>query len=301
MSDAKGCFKYSCLGCLGVLAILAISVGLTALFAWHHSGKREVVDVAQAARDSLSTSQAHFAGGRPGRVVLVMRGAGFTLEPAAPGDGPGVEAHYDRTSYELTDSFTVQPDSSWTYRVTFRRTIPALQAALASLFSGGDEPTVKVLLPRDVPFALEADVRQGGLEGELGGLWLTDADLRFKQGGFSLSVGEPLREPLERLAIQGSMGGCELRRLGNASPHSLDIDCRMGGADVDLRGDWRCDSDVRLAIHMGGMSVTVPDGVETEGVLVDGGAGLRESHPEVPLPVLRFTTEQGMGEIDFSR
>ena len=82
----------------------------------------------------------------------------------------------------------------------------------------------------------EIRLRQGGFEAELGGLWLTDADIVFRKGGFSLDISEPLKEPLQRLKINGAMGGFEADNLGNASPKVVDVQCRMGGAEIDLRG-----------------------------------------------------------------
>ena len=138
---------------------------------------------------------------------------------------------------------------------------------------------------------------QGGAQVELGGLWLTTADLVAEMGGIELSVDKPMRAPMEHMAISFSMGGGEIVSLGNASPRTLDVDCKMGGADIDLRGLWVRDCDIRLAIGMGGMSVYVPDEVEIRGI-EKSRYGLRPRDPEVPVPILSFSVSESMGEIE---
>ena len=129
------------------------------------------------------------------------------------------------------------------------------------------------------------------------GLWLTEAEIIFKKGGFSLDVSEPLREPLQRLKIHGYMGGFEADHLGNASPRILDVNCRMGGAEIDLRGQWANDCDLDLSVRMGGMAVLVPEDIRVQGVpAID--AGPLSENPEVPVPTLNFRLNQKMGEIE---
>ena len=74
---------------------------------------------------------------------------------------------------------------------------------------------------------------------------------------------------------------------GNASPAILDVNCRMGGADIDLNGDWRNDSSIDLSIRMGGMSVLAPRGLRIEGVPTIPTRGIA-TEQEVPVQTLRF-------------
>jgi len=150
--------------------------------------------------------------------------------------------------------------------------------------------------------ALDIDVKQGGFDGELGGLWITSADIDYGMGGFTLSVNEPLREPMQSLKVKGSMGGFEGKHLGNASPRAVDVDCSMGGAELDLRGLWRQDCDLRLNASLGGMEVRLPEGVRVEGLAdPDSARILARADSEVPLPVLRFASTSSMGEIEIKR
>ena len=292
--DLKGCLKPTCLGCLGLLVILIIVIGITAAVAWRGAEKQRLEDRELAAAEAAPTD-AFITG--PGRVILDLGQGEFTIGSAAPGEGIQVKARFDQETHELLDEYKILPDSTWVYRVGYRRTIPALQAILQAIFSEHTESRVEVYLPPDLPIVLEIHVKQGGCEVDLGGLWITEADINFKQGGFELDVSEPLHEPLERMTVIGRMGGFDTRRLGNASPRTLVVDCRMGGASIDLRGEWLRDSNITARVSMGGMAIMVPDDVEVRGTDVEG-SRLRTRDREVPLPVLTISTQAQMGEVE---
>ncbi len=302
--DKTSWWKIGCFGCLGVIGLGALIVGVSALVAWRGLETEQIEE--QFLERDLPVAAAGVEGGEEsgslertdlpsGRIILELTEAGFEIEPGAPGEGMRIESEYDTKSYALEDSLEIHDDGSWTYRVRFERKVSGMVAMLRGIM-GGEDPIVRIYLPVDVPFGLELDLEEGGAEIELGGLWITAADIRCNKGGIELSLDEPLREPMERLTISGSMGGIEARRLGHASPAEMDIRFRMGGAELDLTGDWRQDSDIRLDVTMGGMEVHVPDDVAVEGA-GGRGRGIRSGSPEVPLPTLRFTVSSRMGEI----
>ena len=304
MSENRGCLKTGLFGCLGIIVILTVLVGSTALVAWNRSGKVHIEDKVLTPESAGASTEVKGAKvtevpAGTGRVVLDLSQGEFEIHPDQPGRSVRVEATYDSEVYLLEDYFESFPDSSWVYGVRSQRTISGLHALFRQLMSGGDSPRIDVYLPAGVPLELLIIVKEGGFEAELGGLWITKADFRYKKGGFSLSIDEPLQEPMESLTISGSMGGFEAERLGNASPRVLDVKCRMGGADIDLRGSWSRDADIRLDVSMGGMSVRVPDNVQVQGLETYTGA-LKVENDEMPLPVLRFSVKEKMGEIEIS-
>ena len=294
----RSCLKTGLFGCLGLLLIVLLVVGVTTLVA-SRGVKRQRVE--EQSLPPVAVSRAEQAPVTGGRLILDLADGDFEIMPAAPGEGVSVEARYDQESYALADSFETLPDS-WIYRVRFWRTISGLQDLMQAILGGDTDTWVHIYVPPDVPIELEINGAEGGMEAELGGLWIKQAEIHFEKGGFSLSVDEPLREPMQSLSIRGRMGGFEAVELGNASPRSLVVDWKMGGADVDLRGDWLQDCNVRFTLSMGGMSVTVPREVDVQG-LADSGIRLRPANPEVPgsPPMLYFSVSQKMGEVDFTR
>ncbi len=300
MATKKGVFKSCMFGCLGILVFGLLFTGVAALMAWRSVGDQDI----QEADNTPAASEAFTERtGAPGRVILKLGQAEFRILKSDPGEGLRVEARYDREAYSLEDQFVRADDGTWTYALEFESTIPGMQSLFRSIMGADTKTYVYVYLPPDAPIALELYVEKGGFEAELGGLWLTEADITFHQGGFSLDIDEPMREPMERLRIKGAMGGFDARRLGNASPRTLDVTCRMGGADIGMGGEWAQDCDASLSISMGGMSVRVPEEIELE-YGGEGGSGFERVEPgerEVPRPRLRLDVTQKFGEVEVRR
>lgn len=303
MGEKRGCFKTGCLGCLGVLAIGAVFIGITAIVAMRGAGNKDVVDrEISAVPDSLvavgQADEAILAAG--GKLVLMLSQGEFEILPAPAGETLTIKANFDDDIYNLEHKLETLPDSTWVYQVRFYRTIGGLQALMRQLVGGGHENSIQIYIPQDVPIELVIDSSEGGFEAELGGLWLTSADIKFAKGGFALEISEPLHEPMESLMIHGNMGGFEAEGIGNASPRVMGVRCSMGGAEIGLNGNWLNDCDAHISVKMGGMAVIVPDDVIVEGVEVGGGS-IHPSESEVPIPVLRLSLSQSMGEIEVVR
>jgi len=232
-----------------------------------------------------------------GRVVLDIGQCELHVKPGPPGEPARVDAKFDPNAYELSERFDEgDQDKGWTYEVEFQRTsISSFMEALSRLMRGAS-PKVVVYLPPDVPYDLELTVSQGGGEIELGGLWLTNVDVDFMQGGADVSFSDPLRYPAEKLRFEFSMGGGDVRRIGNASPRVVDIEIGMGGGDIDFRGEWQRDATISIDQSMGGVSVRLPDNVEIRGLRRR--VSETPSGDEVQRPVLTFNVSSKMGGID---
>lgn len=283
-----GWLKWGCAGCgalLGLVVLIVLGVGG---FAWRMARSQKVED--QVLTHDLPAPPEAPAGGAPAappadqgagaalegsvaRVVLDLSHAEFRIEPAKEGEPLRVEARYDASSYELREATERPEGGPWTYRVTFRRSAPGL-LVLASRLFGAASPEVTVFLPPGSPIVLEIQLQDGGMEGELDGLWLQAAEVDLRRGGLVWSIDEPLRAPVDHLSVHASMGGVVLSGLGNASPRRLDLDVHMGGVQLDLRGRWTADADVRITSRMAGGVVRLPEDVRVLGL----------SLQQIPLP-----------------
>jgi len=314
MAEQKsGCgkvFKFGCLGCLGLLILMLVLFGLIFGFAWSSVQNQEVEK--QELRQILTAQEPIGIEDGPaevptefvapqepaGRVVLDLRNTVFTIRPAQPGDPLEVKAEFDVNDYELSQSFE-EGDEGWVYEVGFRRTSDSYLMSVLKEMLGGSKPKVKVYLPLDVPYDLELDVLQGGAEIELGGLWLTNADISFLQGGGAVEISDPLHAPIEYLGIDFTQGGGAVEGVANASPRILEAGFSMGGGYLDLSGAWQRDAEIDISQSMGGVSVQLPLDVIIRGLgrhdtKLDG-------EDESELPVLRFSTSSNMGELEFMR
>ncbi len=308
MSGPKGCFKSCAIGCAAFAALLVIGGVIVSTMAWkalNGDGDRRPAATSAASATAGAVSEpmgaraARLTTMHGGTVRLVLGEGEFHLRPAAPGEGLHARAEYDTSMHRLTERFTVLPDSTWEYHLDCRQV--GSGSFLRQIF-GGERTNAKVTvyLPPDVPVDLDLQARRGGCEADLGGLWLRTGNIQFDQGGIEVEFSSPLREPMESLRLQARMGGIDAGRVGNASPRRLEVDCAMGGADVDLRGAWRGDCDARASARMGGVALKVPAEMQVEGHGASG-ATLARSNPEVPAPVLRLTATAKMGEVEIVR
>jgi hypothetical protein len=273
MPQPKGCLKSCALGCAGFAALLVIGGVIISTLAWKAlnggDDKRPLAEnavstVVGAVNEPMSARAARLTTTQGGRVRLVLGEGEFRLRPAGPGEGLHARAEYDSTRHRLTELFTVLPDSTWEYHLDCRQV--GSSSFLKQLFGGErNNAKVTVYLPAEVPIDLVLEGRRGGCDADLGGLWLRTGDIRFHQGGIELEFSSPLREPMESLRLQARMGGIAAKRVGNASPRALDIDCAMGGGDFDLRGAWPASRCLQRC----------------------GSTTLTGSTAEVPAPVLR--------------
>jgi hypothetical protein len=305
------------MGCVGLIAVAVAGMAVVFALAWHGVEDEQIeercleqpipVHVLEApaapvtgdseATHPVASDDASLAGA--GIVTLDLSGAEFEVLPGEPGEPIAVEAKFDRNTYTLEEEFQdAADDQPWQYRLTFRRSGSVSFITTLKRLISGSSPRVQISLPPDVPLELELRVEEGGSEVSLGGLWLTEAEFDFEKGGMVLDIDRPLKEPMQRLAIDASMGGCALYELGNASPRLLDIDYRMGGMDMDLRGAWVGDAEISIRGRMGGASVRLPSDVRVLGV--PGNALYVEDEEEIPGPTLSFSVDVDMGEIDFN-
>lgn len=284
-SGGKQFVKYGCFGCVGLVALALLFAGLVGGMAFLKS-RSEAIEEQSSSHDPPPTR---------GSVILDLSGAEFEIEPAEEGGFLEVRATYDRNSYELIEAFEPDVGSGWSYRVSFRRTGASMVVALKELFSG-NRPAVRIFLPPDQPIGLELGLSEGGGRVELGGMWITDATIEMDKGGLELQVSDPMQAPMDRLTIRGRMGGLVVTKLGNASPRELDLDFRMGGMNVDLRGDWRADARIDVQARMGGGVLRLPRDVRVEGLQTRKGIGSMEDL-EIEPPTLTFTTSSELGDL----
>jgi hypothetical protein len=320
-SDGKSILHYGCIGCGVVLLVVVVLAAGVAGFAWlgvqnedvaERSFERRVPPVERpgvdepdepSAAESERTSSVPLPEGPAGRVVLDLSGAEFRLRPGGPDEPLGVRAVYDLNAYRLEQEDAEADDGSWVWRVRFERSGGWLTTVKELL--GGTKPEVEIVLPPDVPIALDARVAQGALEAELGGLWLTEVEFDGSMGACVVEIDEPSPVPVERFVARGSMGGWVLSGIANLSPAELTFESEMGGSVVDLRGDWRRDAAISLRNRRGGMQLVIDREAIVTGL--DGVRGAPTGieaprDPELPVaPTLAFQVTGDLEDIQVQR
>ena len=310
-SGCRKTLKIGCLGCFGLLFLMVVIAAL--VFGVASFQARNAVIEKQELTQVLPSPETALIEDAPlevpaefvvtpaaGRIILDLRDTTFEIKPARPGEPLTVKAEFDVNSYRITEIFDEgAAEEGWTYEVDFRRTSNSYLMTVLKEAIGGNKPRVVVFLPRDIPYDLDLSVMQGGAEVELGGLWLTNADLNFLQGGGAVEISEPLHAPTDSLRIEFSQGGGAVEGVANASPNRLEVGFSMGGGFLDLAGSWQRDAEIDIDQSMGGVTVRLPREVIIRGITTPG--------VEVPetgdtgMPVLRFSTSSHYGELEFIR
>jgi hypothetical protein len=286
----------------GAPVLIGVALFVAALVVSRRPAEVEAVQVAREIDPPPPPPSAVLAPdvAEPGRVVLDLSQGHFTVRAAPAGSPIRLAGRYDRASYRLEESRESYGEIGWSYRVSLEP-IGLLQRVVRHDSADNE---LELLLPPDVPIALEARIGTAQATLELGGLWIVSADLDLGVGSYDVTFDEPSRYPAGTLRIAGTIGELRVRELGNASPEAVEIHHRLGHAYVDLAGAWRRDAALRIACGLGECNVQVPDGV---GLEVDSvGVALGESHVAVPphrsppepgAPTLRLSVKGGIGKV----
>lgn len=220
------------------------------------------------------------------RVEVDVSVAQLIVIPARPGEPLQAEAEYDDRRYELEQNTVGDAASGWTYRVRFGpRGSPMWE--LFKVKIGGPLSRLRLTLPRGMPLELSGEIDSSFATLELGGLWVDTAELNVNQGVVNISFWEPLSHPMDRISVTGNKGAIEVSGLGNASPRLALFDQKLGPMDLDFRGAWSRDADIRIKGRISGGTVWLPDNVTIEGI-DRSRAPMSLSRPEIPFPTLRL-------------
>ncbi len=128
-----------------------------------------------------------------------------------------------------------------------------------------DDETWELLFTPKVKIAFEMDI--GLVDGKLDMTGLRIVDLRIS-GGLSdidLDFDEPNKEEIDEIRIEVGLGDFNGNNLGNANFRKLNLECGLGGAELDLAGEWRIDeAEMSVEVGLGSAKIWVPEilGVE---------------------------------------
>jgi hypothetical protein len=245
-----------------------------------------------------STATEAATGPGAGRIVLDLSMGSFTVVPAPAGEPLRVDANFDRSRFELEESYEQHPDGSWTQKIRFGSKTRGFLIGNVD----ADDNQLTIHVPTGIRFALEADISMGESDFDLTGLGVASAEFDVSMGSHKVHFDAPSPARLSHFTIDGSMGEVSVRGLGWASPLEVDADHSMGELVVDLSGDWQGDAVIRTDSSMGPTRVDVPDNVELDdsGTTVAIGQKTSASRVAPPpgAPRLRLESSVSMGELE---
>ncbi len=316
MSEGKGCWKIGCIGCA---AMVLIPVGLIIVLAGLQVAQRDREPDPQrvetqhrlpggltaerlpsdenAESPALNEMSSGLAvvGGNAGTIELDFSMGDLRVVPGPEGSVLRVEGEYDRNKFELEEVFQDDEGSGWSYSLHF----DSKGGMLGIMARGGvveGDNRITLYIPKGHEFRLVGTLGLGAAELDLGGLAVADIDLEIGLGDHEIGFREPTSIPVEQIVLESSLGGLELREIGNASPRVVDIDHSMGDLIVDLDGTWLRDAKVKVHLGLGGTRILAPRNahlaVDKSSVALgevrndyDAGRALADDAPTVSLSV----------------
>jgi hypothetical protein len=199
---------------------------------------------------------------RAGRMLsanIFLEEGEFFIKPGPPGSAIRVEGDYDAGSYDLQQELTEGADGVPIYNLSFRAKYSIITRLLRSGFEGVDhENHLTVYLPRDLPLSLNAQIRKGESELELGGLSIRTARLDLEMGEHSVRVSEANPIPMEDLEVRSGMGEIKMWDVGRLGAGKITFWGKMGEVDLDLGGEILRDTKLYARMRMGEMTIGIP-------------------------------------------
>jgi len=114
-------------------------------------------------------------------------------------------------------------------------------------------------LPSDVEIDLEARIKAGEIEIDLGGLSLVGLDLTTWAGEVQVEFSEPNQREMDYLKINTKVGETEIIRLGNARFKEAEINGGIGEMRVDFRGQILDEALADVDLDIGETTIYLPD------------------------------------------
>ena len=124
-----------------------------------------------------------------------------------------------------------------------------------------EHATVSIALPCEPKIALDAKIKAGEIDFELGGLHLQNFELRNWAGDVTVSFDEPNRTTLQSFDVNVKIGELKMYDLGNAHFQKADINGGIGEMTLDFRGETLKNATAYIDLDIGETTVIVPEGI----------------------------------------
>jgi hypothetical protein len=125
----------------------------------------------------------------------------------------------------------------------------------------GYSPRMTLELPTDVQIDMNCKIKAGECDVELGGLYLSELNLRILAGKTRLMFSSPNRDKLKELDIDAKFGELRLEKLGNANFEYARVNGTIGSISVDLSADRavKMDREVDISLNIGETRIYLPE------------------------------------------
>ena len=117
---------------------------------------------------------------------------------------------------------------------------------------------IRLAFNNSVPLSLSVNAGVGDARLSLSGMKLSRVNLEAGVGGAKIAVYEPNSIPCDYVGIKNGVGGLDAVGLGNLDFRTLEFEGGVGGANLDLTGEWKRDAEIHIKVGVGGVNVKMP-------------------------------------------
>lgn len=120
---------------------------------------------------------------------------------------------------------------------------------------------LRLELARGIPMDLELEFGAVKAELDLGGLALTDLDLRTGASESEVDVSEPNPSRIGTARFEVGAAEFTARNLGNLNADRIEVDAGVGSITLGLEGRWQRDAHLDIDMGLGSLELRIPEGL----------------------------------------
>ena len=117
---------------------------------------------------------------------------------------------------------------------------------------------VRITLPTDVHIDLNAKVKAGQIDFQLGGIRIADFSLHNWAGEVTIDFARENKDIMNSFEVASSFGAVSIENLGNAKFEQAEIDCGIGDLYLDLKGTHLHGAYAKIDLDIGQTTINVP-------------------------------------------
>jgi hypothetical protein len=207
---------------------------------------------------TFSTTRAA-AGERELRATLDFSGGSLVIRPAAPGgELYSVQMRYDADRYA--------PLQQYDPRTGILHIGMSPAGGLAMRVGASHQPAsaTTITFSPDIPLSLYTILGASDATLDLGGLTLTDVEIRTSASHATVDFSRPDRGTCKSATFSVGAAELEVHHLAQAGCNALRVDGGAGSVTLDLDGAWRHDATLDVDLAMGKLLLGIPAGTGVE-------------------------------------
>ncbi|MDA0328849.1 MAG: toast rack family protein [Gemmatimonadetes bacterium] len=116
-------------------------------------------------------------------------------------------------------------------------------------------------LARGVPMRLDLQFGAVQAEIDLGGLALTDLELKTGASESTIDISEPNSEEMRSATFAVGAAEFRIQNLGNLNAERIEVEAGVGSLTLGLDGRWQRDARLSIDMGVGSLVLRVPEGL----------------------------------------